>query len=115
MTDPLPPDTYVNKLSKFAYSWCLRVRERLLHVYNREELVAELESTFLSHESEFKVTLKEIYPLILKYEKFMKNTINTSSEDATKTSTPSKWREPVGLFMLAFDIFNNRQHWFGPK
>ena len=102
MTELSAHNKYQNKLSRFAYSWCLQVRDRMKHSYDRQSLIAELESTFLLHESEFKRTLKEIYPLIDKYEKFMDS----------KTVTPGNhWDEPIiGLFILALDIFHKERY-----
>lgn len=93
---------YTDKLSRFAYSWCLQVRDHMNSLYDRNTLIAELESTFLLHEQEFKKQLKEIYPLIDKYEKFMAN---------ESVTTSNHWDEPIiGLFMLALDIFHNERY-----
>jgi len=94
---------YTKRLSGFAYQWCV-VTSKKMDRYQKEVLVSELESTFLLHEQEFKVTLPEVYPLLDKYESVLK--IDSNSPD-----TRNYWATAIiGLFILAGDIFISEKH-----
>ena len=100
---------YTNRISGFAYSWCIETAKKMeryqnMDSYKKEILISELESTFLLHEQEFKVTLTEVYPLLDKYEQVLK--LNSNSPN-----TKDYWATAIiGLFILAGDIFVSEKH-----